>query len=141
MDRETKLCLSNVDIFYKSLQTQKRDLVWFRKSNFQSLLNLPHAKNLYGPSVNLWQGSNQREGYMRHVKPKITSVHTKKWNMNVHLNLLNDNALNSILDNHFTTEASDDTSRRFRKVRMERMKQPTMFYKYNNVDELFFFYK
>ena len=46
-----------------------------------------------------------------------------------------------LFDNHFTAEASDDTSRRFRKVRMERMKQSTMFYKYNNVDELLSFYK
>ena len=91
--------------------------------------------------VNLWEGSNQGEGYLRHVKPKITSVHTKKWNMNVHIRLLNDNALNSVLDNHFLKEASDDTSRRFRKVQMERMKQSTMFYIYNNVDELFSFYK
>ena len=91
---------------------------------------------MYGPLVNLWEGSNQREGYLRYMKPKITSVHTKKWNMNVYINLLNDNALNFVHDNHFTAEASDDTSRRFKKVRMVRMKQS-----YNNVDELFSFYK
>ena len=45
--------------------------------------------------------------------------------------------INSVLDNHFTAESSDNTSRRFRKVRMRRMKQSTMFYKYNNVDELY----
>jgi len=141
MDREIKLFLSNVDILYKSFQTQEKDPIWLRKFNFQSLLNIPYAANLYGPLVNLWEGSNQGEGYLRHVKPKITSVHTKKWNLNVHISLLNDNALNSVLDNHFTAEASDDTSTRFRKIRMERMKQSTMFYKYNNVDELFSFYK
>ena len=75
------------------------------------------------------------------MKPKIISVHTKKWNLNVHINLLNDKALQSVLDNHFTTEALDDTSRRFSKVQMERIKQLTIFYKYNNVDELFSFYK
>ena len=105
------------------------------------MLNLSHAANLYGLLVNLWEGNNQREGYMRHMKPKIISVHTKKWNMNVHINLLNDNALNSILDNHFTEEASDDTSRRFRKVQMERTKQSTMLYIYNNVDNFLSFYK
>ena len=116
------MVLSNVDIFYKYSHTQKRDPVWLRKLNFQSLFNLPNDAKLYGPLVNLWEGSNQREGYLRYMKPKITSVHTKKWNMNVHINLLNDNALNFVHDNHFTAEASDDTSRRFKKVRMERMK-------------------
>ena len=141
MDRKFKLFLSNVNMVYKSFHTQKRDPVWLRTFNFQSLLNLPYVANLYGPLVNLWEGSNQGEGYLRHVKPKITSVHTKKWKMNVHINLLNDNALNYVLDNNFTVEASDDTNRKFRKVRIERMKQSTMFYKYNNVDELFYFYK
>ena len=79
---------------------------------------------------------------MRHMKPKIISVHTKKWNMNVHINLLNDNALNSLLDNHFTAESSSyDTSKKIRKIRIERMKQSTMYYKYNNVEELFYYYK
>ena len=52
--------------------------------------------------------------------------------MNVHINLLNDNALNSVLDNYFTIEASDDTSKRFKKIPIERMKQSTMklFYSY-----------
>ena len=61
--------------------------------------------------------------------------------MNVHISLLNDNALNSVLDNHFTKEASDDTSRKFRKVQMERTKQSTMLYIYNNVDDFLSFYK
>ena len=53
MDREIQLFLFNADIMYKSLHTQKRDPVWLRTFNFQSLLNLPHAANLYGPLVNL----------------------------------------------------------------------------------------
>ena len=116
---------------------RSNQVIWLRKFNFQSLLNTPHVANLYGPLVNLWEGSNQEEGYLRYVKHKITSVHNKKWNLNVHINLLNDNALHSVFGNHFTAEASDDTNRRFRKVRMERLTQSTMFYKYNNVNELF----
>ena len=42
--------------------------------------------------------------------------------MNAHINLLNGNALNSVLDNHFTTEPSADTSKMSKKVRTERMK-------------------
>ena len=77
MDREIKFFSFNVDIVYKSLHSKKRDPMWLRKFNFQSFLNLPHVANLYGPLVNLWAGSNHGEGYLRHVKVKITSVHTK----------------------------------------------------------------
>ena len=77
MDRKINLFLSNVNMLYKSFHKQKRDPVWLRTFNFQSLLNLPHVANLYGPLVNLWAGSNHGEGYLRHVKVKITSVHTK----------------------------------------------------------------
>ena len=55
--------------------------------------------------------------------------------MNVHINLLNDNTLNSVLDNHITAETSDDTSKTFKKLRMESIKQSTMYYNYNNVEE------
>ena len=89
---------------------------------------------MHGPLVILWEGSNQREGYPKHVKPKITSVHTKRFYMNAHINLLNGNALNSVLDNHFTTELSADTSKMSKKARTERMKQSPMYYKYSNVD-------
>ena len=78
--------------------------------------------NLYGVFVNLWEGSNQEEGYMIHMKSKITSVHTKNWNINAHINLLNSNLLNSVRDNHFTAEASDDTSKRSKTIRMEIIK-------------------
>ena len=61
--------------------------------------------------------------------------------MNVHINLLNDNALNSVLDNYFTADSSYDTSEKIRKIRIERMKQSTMYYKYKNVEELFYYYK
>ena len=61
--------------------------------------------------------------------------------MNVHINLSNDNGLNSVLDNHFTAEASDNTSKKFKKIRMGRMKQVTTYYKYNNDGELFYCYK
>lgn len=50
--------------------------------------------------------------------------------MTVHINLLNDNTLNSVLDNYFTIEASDDNSKRFKKIPIERIKQSTMYYKY-----------
>ena len=78
--------------------------------------------------VNLWERSNQGEGYLRHVKSKITTIHTKNWNMNVHINLLNNNAINYVLYNHFTTKSSDEMNKRIKKIRMTNMKQSKMYY-------------
>ena len=83
---------------------------------------------MHDPLVNLWERSNQGEGYLRHVKSKITTIHTKNWNMNVHINLLNNNAINYVLYNHFTTKSSDEMNKRFKKIRMTNMKQSKMYY-------------
>ena len=77
MDREIRLCLSDVNIVNKSLSKNNKDPVLLKKYNFQSLFNLLYVENMYGPLVNLWEGINQGKGYLRHVKLKIISVHTK----------------------------------------------------------------
>ena len=70
------------------------------------LLNLPYAVILFGPLANFWEGSNCGEGYLRHVKPRIRDVHPKKWNMNLHINLLKDNLMGSVLNTHFSNKLS-----------------------------------
>ena len=91
--------------------------------------------------VNLWERSNQGEGYLRHVKSKITTIHTKNWNMNVHINLLNNNAINYVLYNHFTTKSSDDMSKIFQKIRITNNKQSKMYYTYSIVEDSYYNYK
>ena len=53
--------------------------------NYQSLLNLPNAMELYGPLINLWEGANQGEGYLRYTKPIITDIHSVNWHLNAHI--------------------------------------------------------
>jgi len=139
MDREIKLFLSSVNIVSISLQTKY--IFWIRKYNFQSLLNLPYAATLFGPLANFWEGSNCGEGYLRHVKPRIRDVHTKNWNMNVHMNLLNDNSMGSVLDTHFSNKSSKKHCAKYQRFKKQSSRLKNMYHKYNSVEELFASFK
>ena len=47
------------------------------KYNYLSFLNFPDTMKLYGPLINLWEGSNKGEGYLRYAKPMIVNIHSK----------------------------------------------------------------
>ena len=85
MDREIEIYLTNVHVVYKEIQSYNSsnknpiDYYWLKKYNFLSLLNIPKTMERYGPLINLWEGSNQGEGYLRYVKPKITDIHSRNW--------------------------------------------------------------
>ena len=83
-EREIKIYLNNLDVFQKYMNTSQynrkdgtKNIYWVRKYNFLSLLNIPDTMRRYGPLINLWEGSNQGEGYLRHAKPKITYINQK----------------------------------------------------------------
>ena len=75
---------------FQHLCKQKAQFV-FKVYNYQLLLNLLFAVILFGPLTNFGEGNNCGEGYLKHVKSCIRDVHTKNWNINVHIKLLNDN--------------------------------------------------
>ena len=60
-------------------RNKKRTPYWIKKYNYMSLLNLPDAMNLYGPLINLWEGANKGEGYLRFAKPMIKDIHSVNW--------------------------------------------------------------
>ena len=139
MDREIKLFLSYVNIVSKSIQT--KHTVWISSYNYQSLLNLPYAVTLFGSLANFWEGSNCGEGYLRHVKPRIRDVHTKNWNMYVHINLLNDNSMGSVLDTHFSNKSSKRHFAKYQRFKKQTARLKNMYHKYNSVEELFASFK
>ena len=47
----------------------------------------------YGPLINLWEGANQGEGYLRYAKPTIVNIHSKNWQVNAIRNLQNKHCL------------------------------------------------
>ena len=72
---------------------------WYRKSNFVSLLNLPHQVKEYGPVYLHWEGV--RERFIQHVKPALANMRTSVSYLVKKLNQIHqDNTLQLMYDNH-----------------------------------------
>ena len=76
-----------------------------------------------------------------HVKPRIRDVHTKNWNMNVHINLLNDNSMGSVLDTHFSNKSSKKYFAKYQRFKKQSARLENMYRKYNSAKELFTSFK
>ena len=112
--REILIYLSNLDTFDEKLRQcaggrnkEKNKKIWQKKYNFLSLLNIPDAMYKYGPLVNLWEGSNQGEGYLRYAKPRITDIHSKNWQINAHIKLLEIISMDEVIDCHVMNKLSE----------------------------------
>ena len=86
--------------------------LWLAKYNFQSLLNLPETIKLFGPLSNLWEGGNNGEGILRFVKPRINTIHSPRWQVNTHLNLLKDISIKSTVNDQFSNNSENDENTR-----------------------------
>ena len=58
--------------------------------------------------------------------------------MNVHINLFQENAMNSVVYNHFTTKQSDKRSKIFQKIQTLDNKQSKLYYTCSAVEDLFY---
>ena len=134
-DREIKLFLTNVHIVQDHMyfgnqnkECNNHKTYWLTKYNHLSLLNIPNTIKLFGPLINLWEGSNQGEGYLRFAKPKLTNIHSKNWNTNAHTEILNEISLEEVIeyhvDNYYTTSKSCKFQN-YRNCRMHRQKKCT----------------
>ena len=134
-DREIKLFLTNVHIVQDHMyfgnqnkECTNHKTYWLTKYNHLSLLNIPNTIKLFGPLINLWEGSNQGEGYLRFAKPKLTNIHSKNWNTNAHTEILNEISLEEVIeyhvDNYYTTSKSCKFQN-YRNSRMHRQKKCT----------------
>ena len=65
--------------------------------------------HLFGPMINLWKGSNQGEGYLRFVKPRIHSIKAKNWHLNAYKKNLKEIAFDRMLE-IFTNDCTKDGS-------------------------------
>ena len=48
---------------------------------------------MYDPLIDLWEGTNQEEGFLRFDKPLIWDIHIPNWETNAYLKLLNSESL------------------------------------------------
>ena len=106
IEREIKIFLSNLDIVDGKMnkdckkKNMERKPFWMTRYNHLSLLNIPRSMRLFGPVINLWEGSNQGEGYLRFAKPKLTNIHCKNWQQNAHADILIEMSFDEVIENH-----------------------------------------
>ena len=105
LKREILLFLSSVHIIDLSLHDARKKSenvmpFWLTKYNYLSLLNLPETMYKFGPLINLWEGSNQGEGFLRYAKPMIINIHSKNWQVNAINKLQAKKALDSVVEHH-----------------------------------------
>ena len=91
IEREIRLFLSNLHIVMKGdissnddKKIKKMTPYWLSTYGYQSLLNILICTRFFGPMINLWEGSNQGEGYLRFAKPKVNNIYSKNWQINAH---------------------------------------------------------
>ena len=63
----------------------------------------------FGPLVNLWEGSNQGERYLRYAKPKISNIHSKNWQVNALLDLLNEKSFDNVIECHMYKQMAPES--------------------------------
>ena len=76
---------------------------------------------LFGPMINLWEGSNQGEGYLRFAKPKLTNIHSKNWNQNVHCEILKEISLDEVIESHVSNYYTTENCCKFQNYKNSRM--------------------
>ena len=72
----------------------------------------------FGPLINLWEGGNKGEGYLRFVKPKITDIHSKNWQINAHSKLFSERSLESVINHHIMNNTEKQIIKQRDKKRM-----------------------
>ena len=141
MRREILLFLSRVHIVHNSLHHARKESesampYWVTKYNYLSLLNLPETMYNYGPLINLWEGSNRGEGYLRYAKPMIINIHSKNWQANAIKKLQSKKALDSVVEHH-CLNCFDDVGIIDNYLASKGLREPKMFVEYRTVKELY----
>ena len=145
VDREVRIFLTYLNKIQQSSQTEdnkgrktKSKPYWLSRYNHLSLLNIPKHMRNFGPILNLWEGSNQGEGYLRFVKPKLKNIHSKNWQLNAHCEIFNEISLEQVFQNHVHKNYSKERCCSFQNVINSRMNRPKkMFMRYKSVNEVF----
>ena len=88
---------------------------------------------LFGPMMNLWEVSNQGEGYLRYVKPKIHTIKSKNWHINAHKKILEDIAFDRTINTF-----RDDIAHGTKSAKSSQIKTKKMYRYYESVCELLY---
>jgi hypothetical protein len=78
-------------IYYDIIDKKLNDSTipsWISQYNMLCLLNLPDTMRKYGHIRNIWEGGNDGESYLKHVKKQLSSGLVNQWQVWVITNLL-----------------------------------------------------
>ena len=67
-----KFFLGTCHYYEKTVGSLQQDPIWYRKSNFFSLMNLPEQIDKFGPLRLHWEGL--REKFIQYIKPMLTNL-------------------------------------------------------------------
>jgi hypothetical protein len=118
---EIKMFLSLVDRIDKSMKVTASNKrirwkpKWISMYNFICLLNIPNIIRKYGPIRNIWEGAVQGEGYIRKIKPLLSSGLRKNWQVAKMKKLLQQDSLEMLMksvdiENQITEERRNISS-------------------------------
>ena len=86
-------------------------------------MNLPKVLIYFSTLVKLWESVNQGEGYLRYVKPRIRDVHSKNWNINTHIELMNDISMDEVVKVHITNNSSTRVKKAYNTCKKEERRK------------------
>lgn len=101
----TRIFLSRFHILSESVRKSNKACLnkgsksaFVQTTNFQSLLNLPEAMELFGPLRCLWEGDLVGEGFVKVAKPNISKGMIKRWQDNLMENMYQDKSMEQVSD-------------------------------------------
>ena len=98
----------DVDVASREASQEQRKPLWLSSYNFLSLLNLPNQILHMGPLRNRWEGGVQGEGFLRLVKPTLTSPNRLNWTKNLLTNLVRQRSILAIKESNKRTNETDE---------------------------------
>ena len=75
-----------------------------------------------------------RGGYLRYAKPKITNIHSKNWQVNVYLDLLNEKSFGNVIECHMHKQMAPKSGNYHQTT---DQKEKKMVHAYKSVNDLF----
>lgn len=75
--------IHRLDTAMRDEPSEAKKPIWLSSYNFLSLLNIPKQVAKLGPLRNRWEGGVMGEGFLRKVKPTLTSPNRLNWTKNL----------------------------------------------------------
>ena len=88
--------------------------------------------------INLWEGGNKGEGYLRFAKPIITDIYSNNWQIHAHLKLFSETFLDSVVNYHIMNNSKQMVNDKYLEyVESMKYRKKKMYFIYDNISNLY----